>query len=57
MSRAKKELVVMAQRIAIFDQGFLKEALSVPSVTYRAERMRDYILAFAKRRGIMAVGR
>ena len=53
-SVAKKELAVTTRRNAMFNKGFLKEVLSVPSVTYREERMRDYILAFAKKRGIMA---
>ena len=38
-----------------FDKWFLKKILSIPSVTYREERIRDYILAFAKSRGMVAV--
>lgn len=37
-----------------FDKEFLKEVMAIPSVSYREERMRDYILAFAKARGIAA---
>ena len=35
-----------------FDKSFLKRVLSVPSVSYREERVRDFILGFAKRRAI-----
>ena len=38
----------------MFDKRFLKMVLSIPSVSHREERMRDYILAFAKKRGIVA---
>ena len=37
-----------------FNKSFLKKVLAIPSYSYREERMRDYILAFAKRRGIAA---
>ena len=37
-----------------FNKSFLKRILAIPSYSYREERMRDYILAFAKRRGITA---
>ena len=37
-----------------FDKSFLKRVLSVPSVTYRKERIRDYVLEFAGRHGIAA---
>ena len=35
-----------------FDKDFLKRVLSIPSVSYREERIRDFILGFAKRRAI-----
>lgn len=38
-----------------FDKSFLEEVLSIPSVSRREERMRDYILAFAKEREISTV--
>ena len=37
-----------------FDKSFLKRVLSIPSVSYREERVRDFILEFAKRRAIAA---
>ena len=37
-----------------FDKSFLRRVLSVPSVSYREERVRDFILEFAKRRAITA---
>ena len=37
-----------------FDKKFLKRVLSIPSVSYREERVRDFILEFAKRRAITA---
>ena len=37
-----------------FDRKFLKRVLSIPSVSYREERVRDFILEFAKRRTITA---
>jgi len=38
----------------LFGKAFLKNVISIPSVTYREERMRDFILAFAKKRAIAA---
>ena len=35
-----------------FDKNFLKRVLSIPSVSYREERVRDFILGFARRRAI-----
>ena len=35
-----------------FDKSFLKRVLSIPSVSCREERVRDYVLGFAKARGI-----
>ena len=35
-----------------FDKNFLKRVLSIPSVSYREERVRDFILGFAKKRAI-----
>ncbi|MBQ7189646.1 MAG: hypothetical protein IJR99_09555 [Kiritimatiellae bacterium] len=37
-----------------FDKDFLKRVLSIPSVSYWEERVRDFILEFAKRRAITA---
>lgn len=37
-----------------FDKSFLKRVLSIPSVSCREERVRDFILEFAKRRAITA---
>ena len=37
-----------------FNKRFLKRVLAIPSYSYREERMRDYILSFAKKRGIAA---
>ena len=37
-----------------FNKSFLKRVLAIPSYSRREERMRDYILAFARRRGIVA---
>ena len=38
----------------MFNKSFLKQVLAIPSVSFREERVRDYILAFAKKRGIVA---
>lgn len=37
-----------------FNKLFLKSILAIPSFSHREERMRDYILAFARKRGIAA---
>lgn len=37
-----------------FSKSFLKRVLAIPSYSGREERMRDYLLAFAERRGIAA---
>lgn len=37
-----------------FDKQFLKEVMAIPSVSFREERVRDYVLEFAKARGIAA---
>ena len=37
-----------------FNKSFLKRVLAIPSYSHREERMRDHILAFAKRHGIAA---
>lgn len=38
----------------LFNKAFLKEIMAIPSVSHREERMRDYILEFARVRGIVA---
>ena len=44
----------MDEKGIAFDKSFLKKVLAVPSASYREERMRDFVLAFAAERGIKA---